>query len=165
MSILTAVQAAMASDAADLPDAPANPGADAPQPKEAPMAVITQADLDAAVSAARAEGHAAGVAEGTATGASAATERLTSALGSEGVAGDPARMSAALDLAKKSPTMSGADIAAYVLANVTASKPDAAATYEQHRLAAQNLAQPQKPGGDAAKTSWSKTADAINKRR
>lgn len=98
---------------------------------------ISQADHDAAVSAARAEGITAGAKE--------ATDRLSAALGAEGVKGDAVRMAAALDLAVKSPGMSGADVAAFVVDNVAASKPAAtpAADYAAQRSAAAGLAQPQ----------------------
>lgn len=98
---------------------------------------ISQAEHDAAVSAARADGKAEGSKE--------ATDRLSAALGAEGVKGDAGRMGAALDLAVKSPGMSGADIAAFVTDNVAASKPgtSAAADYAASRSAAAGLAQPQ----------------------
>lgn len=96
---------------------------------------ISKADHDAAVAAARADGKA--------EGEKAATERLAAALGAEGVKGDAGRMAAALDLAVKSPGMSGADVAAFVAANVQAAKPAAAATdYAAQRASAAGLAQP-----------------------
>lgn len=98
---------------------------------------IPKADHDAAVKAARAEGRA----EGEASASKAATDRLVAALSADGVKGDAARMTAALDLAQKSPGMSGDDVAAFVSANVAAAKP-AAASYEERRLAAAGLAQP-----------------------
>lgn len=84
-----------------------------------------------------------------ADGAKAATERLVAALGADGVKGDAARMTAALDLAVKSPGMSGEDVAAFVAANVPASA-GAAAGYEASRLAAAGQAQPAaRPAGKA----------------
>lgn len=71
-----------------------------------------------ALAAAREEGRRAGVE----AGAQAATERLAAALGADGVKGDAGRMAAALDLAVKSPAMSGDDVAAFVVANVPAAK-------------------------------------------
>lgn len=104
---------------------------------------ISQAEHEAAVTAARAEGKK--------EGASEATARLVTALGAEGVKGDPGRMSAALDLAQKSPGMSGEDVAAFIVANVSAAagKGKSAADYEASRLAAAALAQPSggKPAG------------------
>lgn len=94
---------------------------------------ISKAEHDAAVKTARAEGEAAG--------AKAATERLAAALGAEGVKGDAVRMSAALDLARKSPGMSGEDVAAHVTAYVGAAA-NSAAAYETERVAAAGLAQP-----------------------
>ena len=98
---------------------------------------ISQATHDAAVTAARADGKA--------EGEKAATERFNAALGADGVKGDASRMAAALDLAVKSPTMAGADVAAFVVANVaaaTAGAPSAAATYSSRRVDAAALAQP-----------------------
>ncbi|TIP38616.1 MAG: S49 family peptidase [Mesorhizobium sp.] len=106
---------------------------------------IPKADHDAAVKAARAEARA----EGEAAGAKTATDRLVAALSAEGVKGDAARMTAALDLAQKSPGMSGEDVAAFVSANVQPAKP-AAASYEERRLGAAGLAQ---PGGKSAEVS------------
>lgn len=98
---------------------------------------IPKAEHDAAIKAASETARA--------EGARIATERLTAALGADGVKGDPGRMAAALDLAAKSPAMSGEDVAAFVVANVT---PAAAGTatgadrYEQERLAAAGSARP-----------------------
>jgi hypothetical protein len=113
---------------------------DKPAGGDKPDAGIPQADHDAAVKAARVEGEA--------TGSKAATDRLVAALGAEGVKGDAARMSAALELAQKSPGMSGEEIAAFVSANVAASgKQEPAADYERQRLA--GIAKPGavQPGG------------------
>ncbi|NMG39816.1 hypothetical protein GRZ55_11230 [Chelativorans sp. ZYF759] len=120
---------------------------------------ISQAEHDAAVAASRAEGKDEGARE--------ATSRLVTALGAEGVKGDPGRMSAALDLAEKSPGMSGEDVAAFVTANVAAAagqKP--AADYETKRLAAAGLAQPgprREPGAD--RSVLSAAVERTNKRR
>lgn len=121
---------------------------------------ISQAEHDAAVSAARAEGVTAGAKE--------ATDRLSAALGAEGVKGDAGRMAAALDLAVKSPGMSGADVAAFVTANVAASKPGStpAADYAASRSAAASLAAPQvKTGGKGDKSALAAAVSATNKRR
>jgi hypothetical protein len=97
---------------------------------------ISQATHDAAVAAARADGKA--------EGEKAATERFNAALGADGVKGDAGRMAAALDLAVKSPAMAGADVAAFVVANVAASTVSTtnAATYSAQRVEAAGLAQP-----------------------
>lgn len=96
---------------------------------------ISQAAHDAAVAAARADGRA--------DGENAATTRLNAALGADGVKGDAGRMSAALDLAVKSPAMAGADVAAFVVANVAASTASTtAAAYSAQRVEAASLAQP-----------------------
>lgn len=102
-------------------------------------ATITQADHDSAVRAARAEGRS--------EGEKSSNDRLNAALGADGVKGDAGRMAAALDLAVKSPGMSGADVAAFVVANVAAAsssaKPgDAAEKYSAERTASAGLAQP-----------------------
>lgn len=123
---------------------------------------VTQADHDAAIASARTEAMA--------EGAKAATERLSAALGAEGVKGDAGRMTAALDLAVKSPAMSGADVASFVTNNVAASasgKPASATDkYVADRTSAASLAQPQ-GGGDKAKstTALASAVAASNKRR
>lgn len=128
---------------AETTDVPANAG-------------ITQSQHDAAVSAARSEGRSAGAQE--------ATVRLQTALGAEGVRGDANRMTAALDLAVKSPAMSGEDVAAFVAANVAAAKPTDAETLDRQRAA--GLAKPSpKPKSDSGKSGWGATADIINRRR
>lgn len=116
---------------------------------------IPKADHDAAVKAGRAEGRA----EGEAAGAKAATDRLVAALSAEGVKGDAARMTAALDLAQKSPGMSGEDVAAFVVANVAGSKATGeaeASAYEKSRLAAAGLAQPGGKGAEASQQAASR---------
>ncbi len=101
----------------------------------AEVAGITQAEHDVAVNAAADTARA--------EGSKAATDRLVAALGAEGVKGDASRMAAALDLAVKSPGMSGEDVAAFVTSNVASSgKSDAHAGYEAARLAASGQAQP-----------------------
>lgn len=148
MSLLTVIRNAVAGGAEDEPREAAHTGATAPegpagaegvdmptetQPAGGANAGISQADHDAAVNAARDQGRAEGV--------QAATDRLAAALGAEGVRGNAARMSAALDLAQKSPGMDGAAIAAFVSANVAA-EPVTAPSYEAQRLAAAGLAAP-----------------------
>ncbi|MER8427818.1 hypothetical protein [Mesorhizobium sp. M1403] len=163
-SILAAVREAMSAPADEIPLIGDATGAQAsietqspPRAKETGMsgnqapaaAGISQAEHDAAVAAAETKGHGAGM--------NAATARLTTALGADGVKGDAGRMSAALDLAAKSPAMSGADVAAFVVANVAASKPAGgadAAAYEQTRLAAAGLAQPGQKPAPAAGGNW-----------
>jgi len=153
-SLTAAIRGAMLADDEELPE-PGATGATAPlsmkgqemSGENKPAAGISQADHDAAVASARTAGHAAGV--------TSATERLSAALGAEGVKGDASRMSAALDLAVKSPGMSGADVAAFVVANVAPAKPAAevdAAGYDASRVAAAGQAKPQgekKPQGAA----------------
>jgi hypothetical protein len=98
---------------------------------------ISQATHEAAVATARNEGKA--------EGEKLAADRLVAAMSADGVKGDAGRMSAALDLASKSPAMSGNDVAAFVVANVSASAAapvSAAATYSSARVEAAGLAQP-----------------------
>jgi len=122
---------------------------------------VTQADHDAAIASARNEAMT--------EGAKAATERLSAALGAEGVKGDAGRMAAALDLTIKSPAMSGADVASFVTANVAAAAPGKPASgaekYVADRTSAASLAQPQ--GGDKTKTTTAlaSAVAASNKRR
>ncbi|MCR5859718.1 S49 family peptidase [Mesorhizobium sp. J428] len=77
---------------------------------------ISQADHQSAVAAAEQKG--------------ALTERtrLAAILGGEGIRGDAGRMAAAIDLAVKAPTMSAADVTAFVSANVAAAPAAGAAT-------------------------------------
>ena len=134
--------------------------ANSSQPAGGDQTGITKADHDAAVSAARAEGVTAG--------ATAATERLSAALGAEGIKGDAGRMAAALDLAVKSPAMSGTDVAAFITANVQAS-PAATATapgnYAADRAAAAGLAQPQVKADKTDKSALASAVATTNKRR
>ncbi|SMD18164.1 S49 family peptidase [Rhizobium sp. RU36D] len=97
---------------------------------------ISKAEHDAAVKAATDTGRA--------EGAKLATDRLCAALSAEGIKGDSARMSAALDLAVKSPSMSGEDVAAFVAGNVASAQPSQAApaSYEASRMAGAGLAAP-----------------------
>nr|WP_295465212.1 hypothetical protein [Mesorhizobium sp.] len=154
-TLLATIRGAMLADnEPDLPEAGAT-GASAPNTQESGMsgsqtpAGVPQADHDAAVTAAETRGKAAGV--------QAATERLSAALGADGVKGDGVRMAAGLDLAVKSPGMSGADVAAFIVANVAASKLAADAdAYDARRVAGAGQAQPQgdkKPAG--AGVTWS----------
>lgn len=138
-SMLVAVRAAMLAGAAEhIHDDPATgrltshegrpsmsetngkPGAEA-------NSGISQAEHDAAVTAARADG------------AKAAHDRYAAIFGAEGIKGDGKRMAAAFDLANRSPDMAAADVTAFVTGNVAAadaSAPDPAANYEATRLAA-----------------------------
>lgn len=79
---------------------------------------ITQEQHDQAVAAAEQRGF------------KAATERLTGILSADGIKGDAARMTAAVDLATKAPTMSAEDVTAFVKANV-AEKPAAGADVDK----------------------------------
>lgn len=169
-SLLAAVHAAVAGSADDvLNEDETGAGAlnatkdskmaNSSQPAGGDQTGISKADHDAAVTAARAEGVTAG--------ATAATERLSAALGAEGVKGDAGRMAAALDLAVKSPAMAGTDVATFVTANVAAAKPGSTtvADYAAQRSNASGLSQPQ---GKSEKSDNSALASAVattNKRR
>ena len=167
-SLLAAVHNAVAG-AADDGHQPET-GATAPYTKESSMsddtkpaggnqAGISKADHDAAVSAARTEGVTAGE--------KAATDRLGAALGADGVKGDAGRMAAALDLAVKSPTMSGADVAGFVVANVAAAKPGTTGPtdYANKRAAAAGVAQPEAGADKSNKTALAAAVATTNKRR
>lgn len=71
--------------------------------------------FDAALSAARADGQ------------RAAMDRLNAAIGADEIKRDPRRLAAAVDLLVKAPDMSGEAIAAFVVANIAAPNPAAAA--------------------------------------
>jgi signal peptide peptidase SppA len=96
-----------------------------------------------------------------AEGAKAATDRLCAALGADGVKGDAARMSAALDLAVKSSSMSGEDVAAFVVGNVASAKAGelTPASYEASRIAGAGLAAPGS-GGEPQKSGLSARIDS-----
>ena len=80
-------------------------------PTPAATGTVSQADHDAGVAAARI------------AGAEAERARIAAIVGTEGVKGNLARMTAALDLAAKAPAMSAQDVAAFATANI----PDATA--------------------------------------
>lgn len=128
---------------------------------------ISQAAHDAAVAKASADGKAEGVTQGF----KAANDRMLAILGAEGIKGDGKRMGAGLDLAIKSPDMAADAVVAFVSDNVAAAtnttQPKGGA-YEQQRLAAAQLVQPN--GGKPAADNSNKQAlaDAVartNKRR
>lgn len=81
------------------------------KPAAVNQAGISEADHNAAVTAARAEGEAAGV--------TATNERFAAVMGAEGVKGDAAKTVAAIDLAIRSPGMAAGDVAAFVAENVS----------------------------------------------
>lgn len=114
---------------------------------------ISRAEHEAAVQAATEAGRQ--------EGAKAASDRLVAALGADGVKGNAARMSAALDLAAKSPTMSGEDVAAFVSGNIPAADAQAGLSqgeFEAGRMAGAGFA---KPGDEpVAQSGLSKRIDA-----
>lgn len=123
---------------------------------------ISKAEHDAAVKAAADAGRA--------EGAQAATDRLVAALGAEGVKGDAKRMAAALDLAVKSPSMSGEDVAAFVIGNVpesqAATPAPSSAAFEASRMAGASLARPgsENPDEASAHAGWGAAVAQANAR-
>lgn len=85
---------------------------------------IPTATHEAAVKQAREEGFATGLVEGRKLGADAERNRLSTIMNAEGVAGNSARLSAALELAGESPDMSAEKVVAFAVKNV----PEAAAS-------------------------------------
>lgn len=79
---------------------------------------IPKATHDAAVTQARTEGHAAGVEEGRRAGAEAERTRIAAIVGAEGIQGNAARLTAALELAAESPEMSAEKVIAFAARNV-----------------------------------------------
>lgn len=117
----------------DKPGADAKPG-------------ISQADHEKAVTSARSEGEAAG--------AKAANDRITAIVVAEGMKGNSARLSAALDLAAKSPSMSAEDVVAFVTANVaeqTKMEPPKASLANR---APDPLAATDQPSSASVKSGW-----------
>lgn len=99
------------------------------------------------------------IADARAEGAAAEGARIAAALGAEGVKGDGGRMAAALDLAAKAPGMAGADIAAFVTANVPAgaatqpTQEQLAAARDERRLAGAGAGVPQ-GGQQGGQITW-----------
>lgn len=115
-----------------MPEDPKTPA----EPEAHTESALTTAELAAAKEAGHAEG------------AKAATDRLATVLGADGIKGDGKRMSAALDLAVKSPAMSAEDVVSFVAGNVAPAEAPKAegsadpAAYENERLANAGQAQP-----------------------
>lgn len=117
----------------------------------------TQAASDVDIAAARAEGVVAG--------ATAANTRLNAVMSADGIKGEGPRMSAALDLAVKSPEMSAEDVSAFVTANVAASG-SSAAEFEAGRVTnTASLASPQGAPKKSAKQAGLSRAEIFAKRR
>jgi len=90
---------------------------------------ISRADHEREVAASRvagvAEGRAAGVTEGTTVGATNERQRISSIISTEGIRGNAARLSAALELAVESPDLSAERVAAFTIKNVAEEAPSA----------------------------------------
>lgn len=174
MSILSVIRAAVQPGANIHSVLTDEPGADASIPeaveiKETAMSV--QPAPGAATSAGIPEAdHVAAVAKATADGkALGATEertRFAAIANADGVKGDGKRISAAIDLAIKSPGMAAADVVSFVAGNIDGTPSTTAETYEQGRLAAAGLtasSSAPKPGAD--KSALSAAVARTNKRR
>lgn len=174
-SFLAAIRSAVTSDPEPIPPGD-EAGAEAPDDnalrghtqegvmsddlnKPANASGISQAAHDSAVAAARADG------------AANAYARINAVVSAEGVKGNPGRVSAALDLAIKSPGMSTDDVTSFVTANVPADEPKAAAAAPvaslAHRLtagAADPLAGADQPDAAKVQSGWNKAVATANAR-
>lgn len=133
-----------------MSDDPNKPGA-------ANASGITQAAHDSAVAAARADG------------ASGAYARITAVVSAESVKGHPGRVSAAINLAVKSPGMSAEDVVSFVAESVPANETQASAPAASlaNRLAADGidpLAGADQPSADKAQAGWGKAVAHANAR-
>lgn len=183
-SLISAIRAAIRTGAlpADLDDieADADASASSSQPPliEAPTPtggnMSENQTVAGAAGAAAAAIAAAATSTGGADGFKTAMDRMTAILGADGIKGDGKRMAAALDLAAQSPDMAAEAVVAFVTANVsiasTASAPaggqQQTSSYEQQRLTAAGLAQPQTASTPEtqAKAGWGKVSSKINSR-
>lgn len=117
------------------------PGADTPG--------IPSAEHEAAVAAAREDG------------AAKALARIGAIAAADGIKGNAARLTAAIEMAARAPAMTAGDVVTYVTTHVAeapAATADPAATYEAERLGA--LAQPSAAGGGSAKALADRWATA-----
>jgi len=119
---------------------------------------IPRADHETAVSAARAEGEKAG--------ADSERQRLAAIVGAEGVAGNAKKMSAAMELAAKSPQMSAEDVIGFVSANVTAApeKPEAPSASLEDRASDRDPVGEATAGGDKPTSGLSRLISAQSER-
>lgn len=112
---------------------------------------ISQAEHDAAIKAAETRGHEAGV--------KSATDKFMAIVAADGIKGNASRLTAAIDLATKSPAMSAEDVVAFVTANVSAeaSKPAGSPASLANRLAASadvDLTGSSQPDASQVKKGW-----------
>ncbi|ARO22938.1 hypothetical protein TAL182_CH01125 [Rhizobium sp. TAL182] len=183
-SLISSIRAAIRSGAlpSDLEDVEIDPDASASNSQPPHTGATTTGGnmsenqtVAGAAGAAAAAIAAAATSTGGADGFKTAMDRISAVLGAEGIKGDGKRMAAALDLAVQSPDMAADAVVAFVTANVsaasTASVPTGgqqqAASYEQQRVAAAALAQPQAgavPPAEQAKAGWGKISNKINSR-
>jgi hypothetical protein len=179
MSLLATIRAAVrpvADVITDLDDDPneenvtSQPLQTGAEPKEGAMPnenTAPGADVKPGISEAA---HTAAVtkanADGKVEGAKAANDRMVAILGAEGIKGDGKRMGAALDLSVKSPDMAAADVVAFVSDNVAAAATSTTpapkgGSYEQQRLAAAQLVQPNGGASVADNANKQVLADAV----
>ncbi|WP_414901170.1 hypothetical protein [Rhizobium cremeum] len=177
-SLLASIRAAVRPGA--IPHDPDTIGAEADAaasnletpPQEANPTGGTMSDTQTVAGAAQAAAAtiaAAAAASGGSDGFKTAMDRINAVLGADSIKGDAKRMSAALDLANASPDMSAEAVVAFVAANVPATTASAeplkpaqqgaastAASYEQQRVAAANLAMPGggTTAGETVAASW-----------
>lgn len=95
---------------------------------------ITPQDVIAAHARGLSEGTAAGLAEGTKLGAENERKRLSTIMSAEGISGNAARLSAALDLASESPEMSAEKVIAFTAKNVPEAVADVATLANRKNL-------------------------------
>lgn len=115
---------------------------------------IPKATHDAAVKQARADGEAEGIEEGKTLGAEAERTRLGAIISAEGISGNAARLSAALEYATDNPGATAEKTVAFATKHVAETGPSASLAGRQSQpdsLALANAQQPQKPSGVA---SW-----------
>lgn len=166
-SMLAAIRAAMSARAEDddTPETIGSTGAQAPIVEEETDMSAEQRPAAAGISQ---QQHDDAVRAAEARGAEGERNRIRAATSAEGVAGDGNRFMAAVDLAMRSPTMPGAEVAAFVVANVAqtakAAPVETQAAHDQRVLGA-GLAQPSQQQVDPTSAAgWKKAAAAANAR-
>ena len=123
---------------------------------------IPKAEHDKAVKDARTDGKAEGVEEGKKLGAEAERTRLSAILSADGIKGNAARLTAALELAAESPEMSAEKVVAFATRNVPEQAASASLASRQSQpdsLALASIQQPQK----SAASSWDEVVAGVNK--
>lgn len=128
---------------------------------------ISQADHTKAVADARKAAHGEGVAEGLkegkVAGAAAERERLSAIIGAEGIAGNAARMVAALELANESPEMAAEKVVAFTVKNVAEGGSSAALSERGNQPDSLGLAAGDQAQQTNADDSWGDVVAKVNK--